>query len=76
MRELAQAAGKAVTDLSQGVRACCLAEEHGDELGPAGKALCGAFGLVLADQGGEFETREVLKQLTEKASAAYHGSTL
>jgi hypothetical protein len=40
-----------------------LAEEHGDELRPAGKALGGALRTVLLYQCGELRTRKMLEQL-------------
>jgi hypothetical protein len=48
-----------------------LAEQHGDELGPAGKALGGTLGGVLFDQCDELGAGEMLKQLIEEAGYGY-----
>jgi len=48
-----------------------LTEQHGDQLGPAGKALGGALGGVLFDQCGELGARKMLKQLIEEAGYVY-----
>ena len=50
MHQLAQTAAQAVADLAQGIGMAQLAEQHGDELGPAIKPLGGALGLVLLHQ--------------------------
>ena len=70
--ELALAAGQAVTDLTQAVGVGQVAEEHGDKLRPAVKALGTALGLVLAGQGGEAGVGNVLEQLTKQAGDLYH----
>jgi len=61
MGQLAQAALQAVTDLAQRIGAAELAEQHRDELRPAGEALGGAFGVVLLDQRAELGAREMLE---------------
>jgi len=48
-----------------------LAKEHGDELGPAGEALSGAFGVMLLHELGELGTREMLEQLIKEAGSLY-----
>ena len=44
MHQTPQAAAQAVTNLAQRIGASQLAEQHGDELRPAGKALGGTLG--------------------------------
>jgi hypothetical protein len=48
-----------------------LAEEHGDELGPAGKALGGSLGVVFFNQRRELDPRKMLEQLIEEAGGLY-----
>jgi hypothetical protein len=48
-----------------------LAEQHGDELRPAGKALGGTLGGVFLDECGKLGPWKVLKQLIEQASDLY-----
>jgi hypothetical protein len=48
-----------------------LAEQHGDELGPAGETLGGSLGAVFLNQGGEFRPGKVLEQLIEEARDLY-----
>jgi len=71
MDQTAQATGEAVADVAQGIGAAELAEEHGDELGPAGEALSGAFGVMLLHERGELGTREMLEQLIKEAGSLY-----
>ena len=71
MHQASEAAPQAIANLTQRIRASELAEQHGDELGPAGKALGGTLGGVLLDQCGELATGEVLEQLIEQARGLY-----
>src|SRR3954454_5898165 len=71
MHETAQATGQAVADVAQGIGAAQLAEEHGDELRPASKALGGSFGPVFLHQRGEFGTGKMVEQLIKEASSLY-----
>jgi hypothetical protein len=71
MHQSAEAAPQAIADLAQGIGASQLTEQHGDELGPAGKALGGTLGGVLLYQCGELGTGEVLEQLIEQARGLY-----
>jgi hypothetical protein len=48
-----------------------LTEQHGDELGPAGKALGGTLSGVLLYECGELGTGKVLEQLIEEARDLY-----
>jgi hypothetical protein len=48
-----------------------LAKDHGDELGPAGKALGGAFGVMLFHERGELRAGEMLEQLIKEAGSLY-----
>ena len=73
MLELAFAAGQAATDFPQGVRPAQLAEEHGDELAPAGEAPRVPLGMVLVDGLLEFKTRKELQELGEDATKSLHG---
>jgi hypothetical protein len=71
MRQFPDAAAQAVADLAQRIGASQLAEQHGDELRPAGKALGGALGSVLLDQRGELGAGKMLEQLIEQACGLY-----
>lgn len=71
MDQTAKATGQAVADVAQGVGPAQLAKEHGDELGPAGEALGGAFGVVLFHERGELGAREMLEQLIKEAGSLY-----
>jgi hypothetical protein len=53
---LAETIGETVADLAQRIGAAELAEQHGDELRPAGDALGGAFGVAFLDQRPELGT--------------------
>ena len=53
-----------------------LTEQHGGELRPTGETLGVALGLVLVDQSGEFNARNLLKQLTEETGCLYHEAAL
>jgi hypothetical protein len=48
-----------------------LTEQHGDELGPAGKALGGTLSGVLLYECGELGPGKVLEQLIEEARDLY-----
>jgi len=48
-----------------------LTEQHGYELGPAGKAFSGTLGGVSLDECGELGTGKVLEQLIEEARDLY-----
>src|SRR5574340_37418 len=71
MHQTAQAAPQAIADLAQGVCAPKLAEQHGYELRPAGRALGGTLGVVLPNECGELGAREMLEQLIEQARNLY-----
>ena len=49
-----EAAGQTVADLAQRIGPAELAQQHRDELRPAGEALGGALGVVRLDQRPEF----------------------
>jgi len=65
MHQPAQATAQAVADLTQRIGASELTEQHGDELGPAGKAFGGALSGVLLYECGELGAGKVLEQLIE-----------
>ena len=71
MNQLAQTAGQAVADLAQRIGAAELAEQHRDQLRPAGKALGVTLGVVLLDQRGELRPRKMLEQLIEQTRDLY-----
>ena len=63
-----------VTDLDQQGNAVVerqLAKKHSDKLRPRAKALRGAFGPVLLNQGRELRTRKMVEQLIEQAGSLY-----
>jgi hypothetical protein len=49
-----------------------MAEQHGNQLGPAGKPLRTMLRLVFEYQLSKFGTREMMKQLTKQAGTFYH----
>ncbi len=51
--------------LAQTIRPRQMAEQHGDELVPTGKALGMSFRAMLLDQERELRAWEMAKQLTE-----------
>jgi|TARA_B100000315_G_scaffold154507_1_gene143040 hypothetical protein len=65
MRQLAQTTRKAAANLAQTIRPRQMAEQHGDELVPAGKALGVSFRAMFLDQERELRAGEMAKQLTE-----------
>src|SRR5512146_309738 len=71
MHQSPQTTPQAVADFAQGISACQLAEQHGDELRPAGKALGGTLGAVLLHEGGKLRPRKVLEQLIEQTRDLY-----
>ena len=76
MNQAAQTAGQPVADLAQGVGAAELAEQHRDELRPAGEPLGGMLGAMLLDECGKLGPGEMLEQLIEQAGDLYDGLAL
>src|SRR3970040_695625 len=76
MNEFAEATMQAVANFAQRVGAGELTKQHGDELGPARKALGVALGLVLFDERLELAAGKMLEQLIEQAGGLYHGGAL
>jgi hypothetical protein len=74
--ESAEATGDAVTDLAQRIGAGQLAEQDADELRPTGETTCATFSLMFPDDADELGPEDLLKKLTERSSAPYHGSVL
>jgi hypothetical protein len=66
-----EAAPQAVADLAQRIGTPQLAEQHRDELRPAGKAFGGPLGTVFLDESGKLGSWEVLKQLIEQTRDLY-----
>jgi hypothetical protein len=60
VNQFAQTTGKPVADLAQRVRVSQLAEQHGDQLGPATEAFGRPFGAVFLHQSRELKAREML----------------
>jgi len=71
VHQATQTAGQTVTNLAEGIGPAELAEEHGDELGPAAKSFGGPLSAVFPNQDGEFGTGKMLEQLIEKAGSLY-----
>ena len=71
MHQPPQAAAQAVADLAQRIGAAQLTEQHGDELGPAGKAFGVTLGGVFLDECSELGAGKVLEQLSEEARDLY-----
>ncbi|NJL26794.1 MAG: hypothetical protein HC897_02405 [Thermoanaerobaculia bacterium] len=74
--QFAQAKSETVADLAQRIGLGQVAEEHRHQLGPPLEALRLAFDLVLLAQRCEACSRDLTKQLTEKAAAAYQDRSL
>ena len=72
--ELPLAAGQPPADLPERLRPAQLAEEHGDELPPAGEAPGVALGLRVLDRPLELEAREELVE--DLAEHAHHPTRL
>ena len=71
MHQAPQAATQTVADLAQRIGASQLAEQHGDELRPAGKAFGVTLSGVLFYQCGELGAGKVLEQLIKQARDLY-----
>src|SRR5262249_11795282 len=71
--ELALATAQPAADLAQRVCTAELAEQHRDELPPAGEATCMSFGGPPLDQRLQLGARKQLEQLTEHAGESAHG---
>src|ERR1035437_11031153 len=71
MHQSPQAAAQAIADLAQRIGAPQLTEQHGDELGPAGKAFGGTLSSLLLYECGELGSWKVLEQLIEEARELY-----
>ena len=71
MHQFAQATAQAVADLAQRIGMAELAEQHRDELRPAGKALGVTLSVVLLYQRGELGPGKMLEQLIEEARDLY-----
>jgi hypothetical protein len=71
MYQSPETASQPVADFAQRIRASQLAEQHGDELRPAGKTLGGTLGRVFLHQCGKLRPWEVLKQLIEQTRDLY-----
>jgi hypothetical protein len=71
MDQFAEAAGQTVADLAQRIGAAELAEQHRDELRPAGKTLGGPLGVVFLDQRPELVAGKMMEQLIEQTRGLY-----
>ncbi len=72
MFQLAQAASETPADFAQRLGLRQLAEQHGDELIPAGEAFAVLFGLMFTDDVGEFAAGEDRQYLAEHACSLSH----
>jgi len=63
--ELSYAAGKAITDLPEGVRPGEVAKQHGYELAPGCESLSVSLCLVLDNELSEVPLAELLEKLIE-----------
>jgi hypothetical protein len=73
VNQLAEATTETVADLTERIGVSQLAEEHGNQLSPAAKALCAMLGIVLLDQRSELRAWKVLKELIEQTRDLYDG---
>jgi hypothetical protein len=74
--ELAETALEPPGDLAERIGGREVTEDHGDKLGPTTEALGPTLGLMPADEGSEFRTGNVMKDLTEKTRNLYHKAVL
>ena len=65
--------GQTTTDLPKAVDSAQLAEQHRDELGPAGKTPGVPLGFRVVDQLLELHARKKLENLTKDAAKSIHG---
>ena len=72
MFQFAETAFEPAADFAQGLGLGGLAEEHGDELIPAGEAFGVAFGVVLVNDIGEVTAIEKSEYLAEQARSLSH----
>jgi hypothetical protein len=66
VRQFTLKRGQSVADLPQRVGAGHMAKKHGDELGPASKALGALLSAVLSHEMLKFRARKVIEELTEQ----------
>jgi len=76
MTKFSQTGFEAVGDVTEAVGMGELAEDHRDELSPAGETFCVPFGSMLMNKPVELETREMKKKLTKKTGYLYHDDAL
>src|SRR4051812_11911549 len=73
MNQFAQTTTQAIANLAQRIGMGELAEQHGDQLGPAVKAFGAAFRIICFDQRAELGPGKMLKQLMEQTRDLYDG---
>ena len=71
MNQFTQATAQAVANLAERIGMSKLAEQHRDQLCPAGKALGTPFCVVFLDQRRELGSRKMLEQLIEETRNLY-----
>jgi hypothetical protein len=76
MLEFSLATGQTAADFAQGIGVGHVAEQHGNQLRPAGESLGAPFRLVLRHEFGEFGPGKVMKQLTKQTRYLYHDHAL
>ena len=76
MLQLTLRGGQSLGDFTQAVRPSQLAEQHGDELTPAGKASSVPLGSMLANCSLELGPRKQLQKLAENTAYSIHGGCL
>ncbi|WP_245632531.1 hypothetical protein, partial [Edaphobacter aggregans] len=67
---------QSLRDFTQTVGPSQLAEQHGDELTPAGKASGVPLGSMLANRSLEIGARKQLQELAENTAYSIHGGCL
>src|SRR5215469_4341795 len=70
------AGGQTPRDFAQALRMSELAEQHGDQLGPAAEAAGMPFSFMLPDFGLERQARDELQDLAENTAYSIHGGSL
>src|SRR6478752_1210453 len=76
MLQLPHRGAQSATNLTQRLGPPQVAEQHGDELGPAMESTGMAVRLVLFDGGFEFQPGKQLQKLRKNAAYSIHGGSL
>ena len=76
MDKLSQTTTQSIADLTQGIGARQLTEQHRHKLGPTGESFGVTFGLMLRNQSGKLCSREMFQKLIKQTRDLYHSAAL